>query len=212
MRRALVSLVGAALLAGCSVVGIRTGYEEPAYDVVERIDDDLEIRHYAPRLAVETTVDATGSAGRNEAFRRLFDYISGANRPAAKVAMTVPVETETTAATIEMTVPVETVRSADEGSTMRFFLPATYARSTAPEPTDSRVVVVELPRVTVAVLRFTGSWDEASVSSRKAELLARLQASSWRPLGDARTLFYDPPWTLPFLRRNEVAIEVQPAR
>ena len=107
MRRTLIAMASVALLGGCSVVGIRSGSEEPAYTVVETIAERVEIRQYPPRLAVQTTVDAAGAEGRNEAFQRLFDYISGANQPMSEVAMTVPVEVGDAGATIEMTAPVE---------------------------------------------------------------------------------------------------------
>ena len=189
MYRTLMLLVGAALLAGCSVVGLRSGYEQPAYDMIERIDDNVEIRHYSSRLAVQTTIEKSGRGGRNEAFGRLFDYISGANQPRTEVAMTVPVEVDETGETIEMTAPVETAQSDGHGATMRFFLPAPYSLSTAPAPTDLRLSVVELSEVTVAVLRFGGSRDDASVERRRIELMQSLAGSSWHPAGEASSLF-----------------------
>ena len=76
----------------------------------------------------------------------------------------------------------------------------------APVPTDPRVALVGLPAMTVAALRFSGSRDDASVEARTAELVAALGASGWAPVGDASALFYDPPWTIPMFRRNEVMV------
>ena len=50
------------------------------------------------------------------------------------------------------------------------------------------------------------------VSRRKRELVETLKPSAWRPAGEPVALFYDPPFALPFLRRNEVAVPVEPAR
>lgn len=209
MLRSLASVAASVLLAGCSLAGIRSGYEEPPYSIVERIDGEVEIRRYAGRLAAETTVPTReGEAGRSEAFKSLFDYISGDNRGASEIAMTVPVEVGATGEEIAMTVPVETGAATGGRDVMRFFLPTSYTKATAPHPTDPSVRIVDLPAATVAVLRFSGSWDDARLKTRKAELLRALADSSWRSAGSPTNLFYDPPWTIPFLRRNEVAVAV----
>jgi hypothetical protein len=97
--RALLSAAGFVLLSGCSVVGVRSGYEQPAYTVVARVGENVEIRRYASRVAAEATVSASGpETGRSEAFRVLFDYISGANQGRSEVAMTTPVEATGTCA------------------------------------------------------------------------------------------------------------------
>ena len=72
-----------------SVFGVRGTYEQPKYTVVGHIDPDVELRAYAKRTAVETSM-INGNDG--EAFGRLFRYITGANKSDAKIAMTVPVE------------------------------------------------------------------------------------------------------------------------
>jgi hypothetical protein len=211
MRSIVVSAFGILLLAGCSLFGVRSGYEQPAYEVVERLGDAVEIRRYEPRLAVETVVAGPGDeAARNAAFRILFDYISGANRAGEEVAMTVPVETAGRSAEIAMTAPIETAPAEDGGYAMRFFLPAAFTEDTAPAPTDPRVRIVALQAATVAARRFTGWRDAEDVRREQERLLRALQQSPWRPSGSPTALFYDPPWTIPFLRRNEVAIAVTP--
>lgn len=182
------------MLAACSVVGIRTGTEQPRYEVVERIADGVEIRRYPALLAAETTVPGTdGATARGQAFRRLAAFIFGDNRSGGKIAMTAPVTTGPDAA----------------GMTMRFFMPATYDRASLPEPVDPSVRIVELPDAMLAVLRFTGSTAPAAVARRAMELERILAGSSWRASGQPFAMFYDPPWTLPFLRRNEVAVPVE---
>lgn len=210
LHRAVATAAGAFMLAGCSVVGIRSGYEQPAFTVVDRIADNVEIRSYPSRLTAEATVDAEdGRSDRNQAFRLLFDYISGANRSQSEVAMTVPVEVTSTGETIAMTVPVETEASASGYATMRFFLPSNYTLANAPKPTDARVQIIELPSTTEAALRFSGLGGETKVKEKIAQLREALDGSDWMLAGEATTLFYDPPWTLPFFRRNEIAIPVE---
>ena len=208
MKSKLASAVCVLLVSGCTLVGIRSGYEQPTYTQVEDAGKGVEVRQYEARLAAQATVRADDEeTGRDDAFRLLFDYISGANNRRSEIAMTTPVEFEEQAETISMTAPVET--SSVEGSyTMRFFLPASYTPATAPVPTDARVELVEVPAETLAVLRFSGSRDESDVRIQQEELLRVVNASGWRAAGDPTALFYDPPWTLPFLRRNEVAVAV----
>jgi len=62
----------------------------------------------------------------------------------------------------------------------------------------------------MAVLRFTGLRGADAIAARQAELLERLESTAWKPIGPPLTWFYDPPWTIPFLRRNEVAVPVAP--
>jgi hypothetical protein len=126
--------------------------------------------------------------------------------------MTAPVEID--GSRIAMTAPVETAPAAtasgEAGLVMRFTMPAGYTRATLPEPEDPRVRILEVPAETVAVLGFTGSTAAAAVAARQERLGAVLAGSPWKATGPAVALFYDPPWTLPFRRRNEVAVPVAP--
>ena len=199
------------LVAGCSIVGDRSGTEQVAYDVVQPIDDQVEIRRYGPRLAAEAVVDVRdGEDGANAAFRVLFAYITGANRGQQDIAMTAPVATDVKGEEIAMTAPVETAVGTSGSYRMRFFLPTSYTAETAPQPTDPRVRIVAVPEETVAALRFTGGRDEAETAARKDRLLAALEVTEWTPTASPVAYFYDPPWTLPFLRRNEVLVAVAP--
>lgn len=196
---ALESLVG--------IFGVRL-YEEPRYDVIERIGERVEIRRYASRLAAEVELPDSGESGRNEAFQLLFAYIAGANRTTSgvdRIAMTAPVAVIEAKERIAMTVPVQT--SARDGTLrMQFFLPAKFTRYTAPDPMNSKVRLVTIPAETIAILRFSGSGRD--FAERQAELIAALAGLRWQPTGAAYTLFYDAPLTLPQLRRNEAAVAV----
>ena len=127
--------------SGLSVVGIRSPYDQPRYQVVRDVAPGIEIRAYAPRVAVETTMQ-DGNDG--EAFGRLFRYITGANTGKHSISMTVPVEEASQA--IPMTKPVE-----QAGSVMRFFLPPSVANA-PPHPTDPAVRIVTLPSTEFAVI------------------------------------------------------------
>jgi hypothetical protein len=190
-----------------SVFGIRAPYEQPRYEVIGHLADGVEIRAYAARMAVQTPV-RRGNDG--EAFGRLFRYITGANGADAKIAMTVPVEQ--TARPIPMTIPVETLANpgGKPGSddVMRFFLPRAVAERGPPKPADPLVSLVTLPPQQFAVLRFSGTVDDASRALHEQRLIAAVTGAGRHAAGSPSLLSYDPPFALPFLRRNEVAVVV----
>ncbi|MBC6439097.1 MAG: heme-binding protein [Rhodospirillales bacterium] len=209
--RTIVTLAASVLIVGCSVVGDHGDLETPPYEVMARLTDEAEVRRYGNRLAVQAVVPGGDSEGaRNTAFRLLFDYITGANEGETGIAMTVPVETVSEPTGIAMTAPVETGIEENGSMTMRFFLPARYNAQNAPRPTDDRVSIVTLPGQTMAVLTFSGSRSEAAIDRREVELLALLEVRGMTTTGETVSYFYDPPWTLPWFRRNEVAVEISP--
>lgn len=202
----MATLLGSLLLGACSAFGIRSGTEEPRYTTVERLGS-VEVRRYAPRLAAETTVPGDAYNARGEGFRRLAGYIFGGNAGRRRIDMTAPVAQASAqpGERIAMTAPVAQAPG-EGGWVIRFFLPA--ALTDPPAPNDARVRIVPVPEETVAVLRFSGTATEAAVAERTKALTAALSTSPWRPAGEPVAWFYDPPWTLPPLRRNEVAVPV----
>ena len=205
MIKKVLSASGQVLDGLGGIVGIRVGTEEPHY-VGERLNDRVEIRRYGPRIAAETTVYANEEAARSTGFRRLAGYIFGGNHRHTKIAMTAPVAQGRDK--IAMTAPVSQATGPDGGSVIRFFMPSKWSLETLPEPDDDAVRLVEVPAETVAVLRFSGDRDPESVSERIDELLKTLRDSNLEPSGEPVAWFYDPPWTVPFRRRNEVAVPV----
>lgn len=214
MKNALLDLGAALMATASSTVGVRTGTEEPFYQDMGRVGA-LEIRLYGERIAAQTIVTGTSDAARNEGFRRLAGYIFGGNAQRASISMTAPVsqsgapETTGRSQTLAMTAPVaQTVSGADRW-TIQFFMPAAYAMTELPVPRDPAVQLTVVPSETYAVLRFSGIGSARAVDARKAELLAGLAGSGWTVRSDPVVWFYDPPWTLPPLRRNEVAVRVE---
>lgn len=193
-----------------SIFGIRAGTEEPHY-LRTRLTDAVELRQYGPRIAAETTVAADEKGARNVGFRRLANYIFGANHRDQKISMTAPVgqQSDNRGDDIAMTAPVAQSRTTDDRWTIRFFMPSKWTMETLPTPDDDDVKLVSVPGETVAVLRFTGDRDAAAVASRTAELLDALRSAGVEAVGEPTAWFYDPPWTLPFRRRNEIAIPVE---
>jgi hypothetical protein len=193
-----------------TIVGIRHGTEEPTFTVERRIGSpsgDVEIRRYGSRIAAETTIDADEEAARNEGFRRLARYIFGGNQGKTKIAMTAPVVQEK-GQKIAMTAPVAAQRADGGQWVIRFFMPSEHSMDTLPTPNDERVHLVSVAGERVAVLRFAGVASSEAVAARTEELLKALRDNDIEPEGEPLTWFYDPPWTIPFRRRNEVVVSL----
>jgi hypothetical protein len=202
-----MTILSSLVFAACSVVGIRSGTEEPAYTVVEHVGS-LEIRQYGARIAAETVIEGQDPGQAIQTgFRRLAGYIFGGNKAQTKIAMTAPVAQS--GENIAMTSPVAQARDASGRQVVRFFMPTQSTMATLPVPDDPAVRLVEVPAETMAVLRFTGSHSPETLAERQAELLRLLESSRWHPSGVPVAWFSDPPWTLPWLRRNEVAVSVK---
>ncbi len=210
MFERVTTVVSQVAEAAAATVGVRTGTEEPQH-TVEASLGGVEIRCYGPRIAAETTVDASEERARNEGFRRLARYIFGANHGRAKIAMTAPVAQQQASAggtKIAMTAPVSQEQSSEGAWVIRFFMPAEWTLDSLPTPDDGSVKLAAVPEQRFAVLRFTGARDPGAVATKTTELLETLKDTEYQVAGDPAAWFYDPPWTLPFLRRNEVVVPV----
>jgi len=167
--------------------------EEPTYSLVTAWDDpDIEIRDYDARILATTQMNE----GQNSGFRVLAGYIFGGNEREQEIAMTAPVQ---------RTMP------GAEDSEMAFVVPREYSMDELPVPDDTRVQFREEPAYRAAVIRFSG-W----VNDKKAErywqtLVAFLKEQGIQPLGDPTLNQYNPPWTPPFMRRNEIIVAVAPS-
>ena len=167
--------------------------ETVKYEVTHKIGK-VEIRRY-PKIVLAKVENS-----EVDAFGILYKFITGNNRQKTKVKMTTPVVSQQ----IAMTSPV----LSDTGS-MAFVMPAEYAIETTPEPADSHVRISEVPSRLVAALRFSGGWSEAHFEKEKEELLDELSRAKIKTRGSVFTMLYNPPFIPGFLRRNEVAIEIE---
>lgn len=206
MASGIVALASSVLLTACSTFGVRS-VEQPPYRAVAQVGA-VEIRSYGPRLAAATVVEGDQIAARSTGFRRLAGYIFGGNRSHASIAMTAPVAQADGTTDIAMTAPVDQTPDPAGRWHIRFFMPAQYTRDTLPEPLDQGVQIVTVPAQTIAVLRYAGLASAAAVRDANGRLLKSLAGSGWDAHGTPMAWFYDPPWTIPPLRRNEAAIAV----
>ena len=192
--RAMKWLLGLLLVAVGAIVfgGYVLAVEEPAYRTVLK-DGAFEIRDYPALVVAETTASGSQWDAGGEGFRALAGYIFGGNRNQKKIAMTAPVGMTQTGG--------EWV--------VRFTMPRGYTLDTLPKPDNARVALREAPPTRFAVLRFSGLAREGTVADRKAELSAWIEKRGLKPTGPATLAQYNPPWTLWFLRRNEVMAPVE---
>lgn len=202
----LGALVASVLGATFTPELARAATEQPAYTVLHR-DGAVELRRYGPRLAAETTVRGDEVSARNKGFQAIAGYIFGGNVGKTSIAMTAPVA-QAKAEKIAMTAPVAQAPAADGSWRVQFFMPAKYTRATLPTPSNPAVRIVELPGEQFAVLRFSGLAGKSAVAARTKELSEKAAALGWTVTGPPVVWFYDPPWTLPPMRRNEVAFPV----
>lgn len=186
-------------------------YEEPKYDVIEK-SEPFELRAYKPMIIAEVLVDGSMDEAGNKGFKLIADYIFGNNKSRAgsseKISMTVPVTMEPKPEKISMTAPVSMQETAGKWR-MYFVMPSKYTMETLPVPNNAEVKLREIPAKKVAVLRFSGLAGEAKTAKKTEELLAWLDTKKIQPSSVTELARYNAPWTLPFLRRNEVLVEYQ---
>lgn len=214
MRTRNLFLLGATAAVGLGLFVIQdvlSHYEEPAYEVVIK-EGNFEIRKYPQRITAEVVVPNDSKHPDNDAFRILAGYIFGKNRAKEKIAMTVPVTMEKSAREestqkIAMTVPV-TTETLESGMRMRFFMPSRFTLETLPVPVDNRVQLRTFSPQSFAVIGFSGLLTKKASKEHEARLRKLMREHSYEPKGEALVTAYNPPWTLPFMRRNEVWIPI----
>lgn len=170
-------------------------YEEPKYSIVKKTKV-YEVRKYKKRTVAEVTYIEEGKG-----FKILFDYLSGANKGSKEVEMTIPV-TQTN--DIDVTVPV-TESTTDGKMNMRVFLPKQYLKQNAPDLNDERIIIIDLPEEYFAFIYYSGFASDGNFKKHCTKLKTALAKDGLIITGSLIKASYKSPFTLPFLRRNEVA-------
>ena len=180
--------------------------EQTQYSVLKQ-EKDYEIRLYPAHLVAQTTVKGSYGEALNQGFRIVAGYIFGGNTKQTSIAMTAPVIEQKVSEPIAMTAPV-TASLEGDSHTIAFGMPREFTRETLPTPTDPRVKIVMIPQKKMAVIRFSWMRTSARVQSKKQELLAVLKRDHISVVGEPQYAGYDAPWIPPWMRRNEVLIEI----
>lgn len=176
------------MLTGISSIGA----EEAKYKVVEN-EDEFEIRDYAPQIVAETTVSGTLEDAGDKGFDILYKYISGNNSLHSKIAMTSPVGQQ----------------KLGDKWLISFVMPAVYTMKNLPTPKDSRVKLRQIPARTMAAVNYSGFWSEERYLKNKSALLLWMRKKKLVGIGEPIWARYNSPFSLWFLRRNEVLIQIK---
>lgn len=223
-RRFAIPAIAGAALAFFSILGPEVAMAktaEPPFDVTAK-DGDIEVRRYQPMVVAEVEMSGDRDTAINAGFRVLANYIFGANTTKSSIDMTAPV-TQQSSQKIAMTAPVtqqaagDGTGSADGGLSgsgpwkVRFVMPEGSTLATLPKPNDARVKLIDIPAREVAAIRFSGWSTQSNLASHREKLLKYVEAHKLTATSSPVYAFYDPPWTLPFWRRNEVMMDLNTA-
>ncbi len=182
--------------------------KEPAFAVLQK-EGDMELRRYDPMIVAEVVMTGERDKAINDGFRVLADYIFGNNVSSQKIEMTAPVAQQESQK-IAMTAPVTQQSAGGNEWKVHFVMPAEYTVETLPKPKDPRISIREVSSYNAAAIRFSGFWSSEKMVSKTKELEAWMARKNIEGASVPVYAFYNPPWTLPFLRRNEVMITVSP--
>ena len=184
--------------------------EEPKFTLLEK-DKDFELRLYAPKIIAEVLVNGTLQESSSKGFRLIADFIFGNNTAQSgkseNISMTAPISVEASAEKISMTAPVG-VQQANDGWKVYFVMPSQYTLETLPKPNNPLVNIKQIPEQRFAMIRFSGLVNEEKMRKKVSELEKWLDSKKLKSIGQPELARYNPPWTLPFLRRNEVMLEI----
>lgn len=192
--------IGAALVAF-----IMSQVEQAKYTVVEK-HGHVEIRDYASLIVAQVEVSGDRQEAINQGFRMLADYIFGNNIATQNVKMTTPV-TQQPSEKIAMTAPI-TQTMEGKSWVVRFFMPASYTLQTLPKPNNDAIKIKEVSKTRYVVITFSGTASAKNLSQNKEKLLSFINVNHLKVISQPIYAFFNPPWTLPFLRRNEVMVEI----
>lgn len=201
------SLVGLAIWTASSAY-IVWGIEQAKYEVLES-RGGYEIRRYAPMLVAETEIMQQGRRAEGAAFRVLAGYIFGGNTESRNINMTAPVarEFKSEGREIAMTAPVLIDDTATQAR-MTFVMPSKFTRATIPTPIDSRVKIREVPERRIAALSFGWQVTMSRRAEKVRELLLLLKRDGIEPVGAPLYAGFNPPFSIPFLKRHEIHVEI----
>ena len=209
--------VGSLLVLLC--IGHAMAIEEPKYDVIQT-DGSFEIRKYAPILIAETFVDEDMDEASSKGFRLIADFIFGNNQvtdsnASSKIAMTAPVTAEPVSKKIAMTAPVtvepqsfESNMQAAKKWRIHFVMPSQFTLANIPKPKNDAVTLRDVPSKFFVVHSYSGFNSLARIQAKTDEALEWANRKALKVLGQPQLSRYDPPWTLPMFRRNEIMLEV----
>ena len=207
------------ITCGFSIGPIMSKVETPKYKVLSS-EKNIEIRLYDPMIVAQTQVTKNRKEAIKIGFSILADYIFGNNTVKQDIAMTAPVQQQSKkiamtspvqqqqSQKVSMTAPVQQQLSKDQAWLISFVMPSQYSIESLPKPNDKRVLLKTIPSKKIAAITFSGTNSDSNVTKHKELLIRYINDNRLSALGSPKYAFYNPPWTAPFMRRNEVMIEI----
>ena len=211
-----------------SISGVAMATEEPNYTLLSKTEN-FELRRYENQLVAQTWVSGDQDAAGRAGFKVLADYIFGNNTApsgeSSKISMTAPVAMKFEAKQfrnknddnepqkIAMTAPVSIKQEQQQNNgkwRVQFTMPSQYTMQTLPKPNNPDITIIKVPAQTYGVIKFSGLAGSEKVTAKTAELQYWMQKQKLIVTGTPELARYNPPWTLPFMRRNEIMIAYQP--
>ena len=214
-----LKFIGVSFLLSLLCIGNAMAIEEPKYEVIQ-VDGPFEIRKYASILVAETVVDGDMDEASNKGFRLIADFIFGNNQLTdsnanSKIAMTAPVTVEPVSQKIAMTAPVTVEPQSSESSMqaakkwrIHFVMPSQYTLANIPKPKNDAVTLREVPGKYLVVFSYSWLNTMSRVQSKTEEAIEWANRKGLKVIGAPKLSRYDPPWTLPMFKRNEIMLEV----
>ena len=201
----ITSIIAFILIVGVLAGPVMSNVEKPDYKVIQS-EQNIEIRQYEPMIIAEVEVDGKREDAIRDGFRLLADYIFGNNTVQQVISMTAPVQQKENQK-IAMTAPVQQ-QSMGKSWRMSFVMPSKYSMDSLPVPNNNRVRLKEILTKKFVVIEFSGSNSNENVIGHENQLMNFIEANQINIIDSPKYAFYNAPWTLPFLRRNEVMTEI----
>ena len=202
----ITSIIALILIAGVLAGPVISNVEKPDYKVIQS-KQNIEIRLYDPMIIAEVEVEGNREESIRKGFRLLADYIFGNNTTKKNISMTAPVEQKENQK-IAMTSPVQQ-QLTDKSWRISFVMPSKFNMDSLPVPNNNLVQLKEVLEKKFVVIEFSGTNSNANVNEHENQLMSYIEANKIKTIGSPKYSFYDAPWTLPILRRNEVMIEIK---
>ncbi len=194
------------ILVGCAMVGpIMSDVEKPKYQATA-LTNDIELRSYDPMLVAMVQMSGSRKDAISEGFRVLADYIFGNNTLEQNISMTAPVEQQA-GQKISMTAPVQQQQRSNSWM-ISFVMPKQFTLKTIPKPNNEMVKINEVPAQRFITIRFSGSNSDDNIRKNESALFNYITQNKINVTGEPKYAFYNPPWTLPFMRRNEIMVQL----
>ena len=188
----LIASVVLIIILGCVLVGpIMSNVEKPKYHVVSS-QANIEIRKYNPMIIALVEVQGERKEAISGGFKMLADYIFGNNKSKEDIPMTAPVKQQ----------------KFQENWQISFIMPSEYNMETLPQPNNKNISLKELPSKKYIVINFSGMISDQNIALNEEKLKKYIFENEIQSLSTPIYAFYNPPWTLSFMRRNEIMMEI----